>query len=86
MKYEDLYGGSCWDYLFFPSCGWDQSIIELLSKYYGTEVVDSEKFRYAFFSLMEKLHEEGVIKPQESLGTFSIEDLKRTVETLAEVS
>ena len=81
MKYEDQYEGNCWDFLFFPSCKRDESIIELLNNYYGAEIVDSEKFRYAFFALMEKFHEEGIIKPQEYMGPFPIEDLKRTVET-----
>lgn len=64
MKYEESYPGSCWDYLFFDT-GRQESIIELLRDYYGTEIVDSERFRYRFFDLIEKFHEEGIIKPRE---------------------
>ena len=71
MKYERLYPGNCWDFLFFNT-SMDESIIELLINYYGVEITDVEKFRFPFFDLMEKLHETGVIKPQYNIEGVNI--------------
>src|SRR3990167_8605526 len=63
MKYEDEYLG-CFDWMMFDPPDYDtHSIKLLLEDWYGVKIVDEAKFRERLYSLFEKAHEEGVIRP-----------------------
>lgn len=57
--YEDKYE-RCFDYLFFDG---EDSLIFLLDEY-GVEIVDRDKFQSEFLKLLDKLHEDGTIRPR----------------------
>ena len=50
----------CFDYLFFDG---EDSLVFLLDEY-GVEIVDRDKFQLEFFKMLDKFHEEGVIRPK----------------------
>lgn len=70
MKYEDKYE-RCFDCLFFDIGGGDAGLITLLEEY-GVEVVDKNKFeekvKPILFEMLEKCHEEGIIRPINKKG------------------
>ena len=66
FKYEELYSGTCWDYMEWGigerSIG-DGSLLHLLEDEYGADI-DWEQFKQEFFKFMETMHEKTIIKPK----------------------
>ena len=65
MKYEELYRGLCWDYMFglYPEEDPD-TIKTLLRELYGVEIVNNAEFERRLIEMFEKMHEDGIIQPK----------------------
>ena len=66
FKHEESYPRACWDYMEWGegerSVG-DGSLLHLLEDEYGIDV-NWEKFKGEFFQFMERMHDQGIIKPK----------------------
>lgn len=62
-KYEKEYR-QCFDHLMFDDVFFSATVPGLLSEY-GVETVDRGRFRDMLYEMLDKMHEQGVIKPKE---------------------
>lgn len=67
MKYEDEYTGPCWDFIWLdgyePAYGF-KSLSTTLVEEYGVEIANKLEFNERVRMMLEKMHEDGVIKPK----------------------
>ncbi len=82
FKYEHDYD-VCWDFMFFeedvpepevwPATSVnDESLTFFLRRFYNIEIKDRDKFQSGLWSLLEQMHETGVIGPKaEAKGSLA---------------
>lgn len=67
MKYEQLYQGICWDYFVIrgaESFSGFKSLSDILEDEVDAEIVNRDEFSGRVLSMLEKMHEDGVIRPK----------------------
>jgi len=79
--YEVFYKG-CFDH-FDGACGDDDwSMTKLLKDEYGVEIVDFGEFSGRVGEFLTKLHDDGVIKPQDTVPRPTEEEVKKWFKIL----
>lgn len=64
MRYENQYNGECFDYLAMTFLE-EASFTTLLKKWYDVKINDNKEFKNRLLTLLEKMHEDKIIEPQE---------------------
>lgn len=67
MKYEQLYQGICWDYFLMrgmETMSGFKSLSDILEEEVDAEIVNRDEFTDRVMTMLEKMHEDGIIRPK----------------------